>query len=311
MSSSAGAHQSETRQLLDDAEASLDRVLPKQRDVMRQGSLKRARQNLENGKKSLQSDIKSADLSLARALKVIEDCLPADDVEEKRRYLIEGIRRFKSAGWRTDAAELEMRLAKLDASGPPEPPMEEVVPELGASRSTHALVPPVAPGRSEHRFQTLLKSGSVADWLASFAEAWDEEQKADLGGLLTRGSRDFSAPGYRAFLIACFETTTDREGLTSLVQRTDKPTKRFVETICDLKEGREVECFVSDSPLDYATKLLETLAGLKEGEGPKRGTWEFQLSTGTTVTVVSSVKKDPETGRAESYVFKLKPAASA
>ena len=260
---------------------------------MRQGSLKRARRNLENAKKSLQNDVKTADLSLARALKVIEDCLPADDVEEKRRYLIEGIRRFKSAGWRTDAAELEMRLAKLDASGPAEPPLEEEDSKLGESRSTHVPAPPVAPGRGEHRFSTLLKSGSVTDWLASFEEGWDEGEKADLGNLLTRSTRDFSAPGYRAFLIACFETTADREGVTSLVERADKPTKRFVETICDLKEGRQVECFVSDSPLDYVTKLLETLAGLKEGEGPKRGRWEFQLSTGTSVIVVSNVKKDP------------------
>lgn len=309
MSSSAGTHRSETRQLLVDAEASLDRVLRKQLDVMRQGSLKRARQNLERAKRSLPSDVNLADLYLARALKVIEDCLPADDVREKRRYLIEGTRRFKSAGWRTDAAELEMRLAKLDASGPSEA-MEEGLPNLEAPWPTRAQTASVPLGKSGHAFSTLLKSGSVADWLASFGGGWDEAQKADLGSLLSRSPRDFSAPGYRAFLIACFETTTDRDILASLVERADKPTKRFVETICDLKEGGEVECFVSDSPLEYVTKLLETLAGLKVEEGPKRGKWEFKLSTGTTVAVVSRVKKDPETGRAESYVFKLEAEPS-
>jgi hypothetical protein len=308
--SSAGSHLGETRQLLVDAEASLNRMLPKQRDVLRQGSLKRARQNLENAKKSLQSDVKSSDLSLARALKVIEDCLPVDDVEERRRYLVEGIRRFKSAGWWTDAEELEMRLAKLDAAGPPGPPIEEEASSLQASRLTRAPAAPAVPGKSEHRFSALLKSGSVAEWLASFGGGWDEAEKTDLENLLSRGTRDFSAPGYRAFLIACFETTTDRDGLTSLVERADKPTKRFVETIYDLKEGRAVECFISDSPLGYVTKLVETLAGLKEDEGPKRGAWEFQLSTGRTVTIISSVKKDPETGRTESYVFKLEPAPS-
>jgi len=277
--------------------------MKREKDKTRLAELKNAERNLKESKSS-KSDATSSDFLLGMALKVIESHLPEDRIEKRRYYLTEAINLFELAHSPSDARVLDSRLRRLPVQiEEPKEQEKTVSPPMEAPVSVGHLEKHSVPGRSENRFSTLLKSGTVDEWLGDIGEAQGEGERADLVNALSLSTRDNAAAGYRSFLIACFESTADRDSLLSLVHGADKPTRRFVEILCDLKDKGEIECFINDSPLEYVTKLLEILAGVKEVEGPRRNKWEFQLSSGTAITVVSHAKKDLETGRVESYVF--------
>lgn len=278
-------------------------MIRREKDKTRLAELENAEVYLRKAKSS-RDDSSSSDFLLGMALRVIESHLPKVNIEKRRYYLTEAIHWFELAGSASDAGVLESRLRTLPTPVEVKPPEKVVSPPEQESTSIASPEKSAAADKSESRFSTLLKSGTVDDWLGSIGKAQDEGERADLRSALSLSTRDYAAPAYKSFLIACFESAIDRSSLLSLVDGADKLTRRFVEILCDLKDKGEIECFINDSPLDYTTKLLEILAGLKEADGPKTGKWEFQLSTGTTITVVSQTKKDQETGRVESYVFR-------
>jgi len=293
--------------MVDTAQSDLRSIIRREKDRTRLAELENAERNLREAKKIMKDSPSSSDFLLGMALKVIESYLPEKSVERRRYYLTEAISRFELAGRTSDAGVLAARLQRLP------PPAEEAIesketgplPE-GKPEMAVPVGKPAAPEPHENTFPALLRSGTVDDWLEKL-EAQTEQGRRDIGETLSGNARYLPTTGYRSFLVACFESETDKGDLISFVEGTDKLTKRFVEILRELKEKGEIECFINDSPLDYAVKALDIVAGVKEGEGenPKRGTWEFQLSDGNTVAVTSSVNKDASTGRVEGYVFRL------
>ena len=280
MSSPAGASSSDTRKLLGDAEASLNRLLSNERDAMRLGSLKRARQNLDNAKKSLQSDLSSADLSLARALKVIEDYLPADDLEERRLYLVEGIKRFKSAGWRTDATELEARLGKLAVPSPPKTPEpEKRIPE----RQTVKFSEEIRNSSGEPTVEELLK---LLETCSRTGRSLELDEK------LTDDKK-----WGRNFLIAIFDTNLSASQLFKVIYRPDKATTKAIRFLRSLKEDGVVEYDPASAErvdVDYLIKniLIPDFESLPPQENKRTETYPFLDSDGKEVSIIRETTLD-------------------
>jgi len=280
LGSSAGTRSSDTKKLLSDAEVSLNRLLSHERDALHLASLKRARQNLDDAKKSLQNDLSSADLSLARALKVIEDNLPADDFEEKRLYLVEGIKRFKSAGWTIDATELETRLRNLAAPKTlePEVPQPTVI--------------------TDSDIDALILNPSPQGWLELIERRRANQTRMDIMSHINASVYDKG--WYRAFLIATLSSALSEADLRSIFGKIDD---KYSSDAIQLFNALNDEGFKQYHPASSEQINVDEIVQLLGKKGKMLPSddsnirsieYEFENALGEKIAITREIYREPD-----------------